>query len=505
MEDYGLNMSSSIERPEDDLRTVVDLTPFMLARCSADLRYRFVSDACAKMLGYRPADIVGQRIVDILGEEGFREILPYIQEVLKGNRSEYETDVHYKSVGKRHVRVIYVPERDPLGNVQGWVASIVDLTAQRSAERRIAADLLAMTLLRDIGGLCMRDDAAIADCLQGILEGAIAITRAKRGNIQLLDPDTGELSIAVQHGFDERFLKFFERVRDDASACARATRGLATVIVEDVLSSEIFAEQPSKQVLLDSGVRAIISTPLISSRRALLGIISAHFPTPHSPTQGELHFIDLLARQAADYLERKRAQETEKGLLRELQHRSNNLLAIIHTIANRTFSDGLSLPDARDAFEGRLHALAKANKLVTSSNGTALAIDRVLRIELEPFIARASFQGPVIMLNPRHAQSLALGLHELVTNAAKYGALSNGMGNVKVSWSLIRDGIQSRLKLRWQESDGPAVVAPSRRGFGTSLLESSFPAIKIDYAEDGLVCELEIMLGAEQEPEEAPV
>jgi two-component sensor histidine kinase len=109
------------------------------------------------------------------------------------------------------------------------------------------------------------------------------------------------------------------------------------------------------------------------------------------------------------------------------------------------------------------------------------------------------------MLNPRHAQSLALGLHELVTNAAKYGALSNGMGNVKVSWSLIRDGIQSRLKLRWQESDGPAVVAPSRRGFGTSLLESSFPAIKIDYAEDGLVCELEIMLGAEQEPEEAPV
>src|SRR5581483_11557473 len=95
-----------------DLKAVLDLTPFMLTRCGADLRYRFISDACAKMLGHRPEDVIGQRIVDVLGEEAFREIVPHIKEVLKGNRVEYESDVHYKSIGARRVHVIYVPERD---------------------------------------------------------------------------------------------------------------------------------------------------------------------------------------------------------------------------------------------------------------------------------------------------------------------------------------------------------------------------------------------------------
>jgi GAF domain-containing protein len=102
-------------------------------------------------------------------------------------------------------------------------------------------------------------------------------------------------------------LNFFASVRDDASACAAALRSSERVIVQDVRESKLFAGQPSKDVLIDAGVRGVTATPLIASTGNLLGMISMHFATPHRPSERELNLIDILARQTADYLEGKRA------------------------------------------------------------------------------------------------------------------------------------------------------------------------------------------------------
>src|ERR1041385_2132894 len=152
--------------------------------------------------------------------------------------------------------------------------------------------LYAMTLLTEVADLCVREGNELYKCLADIVETAITITGADKGNVQLLDSASGVLTIAAQRGFDEPFLKFFADVRNDASACGAAMQSRDRVIVEDVTQSQIFAGQASLNVLLDAGVRAVQSTPLLSSAGNLLGMISTHFRIPHRPSERELRLID---------------------------------------------------------------------------------------------------------------------------------------------------------------------------------------------------------------------
>src|SRR5262249_12336662 len=183
-----------------------------------------------------------------------------------------------------------------------------------------------------------REGKDIDKCLGEILDVAIAIAGAQKGNVQLFDLDSDSLILTAHRGFRDSFLKYFEHVRDARTACAEAMRGRQQVIVEDVKLSDIFAGQPTLSVLLAEDVRAVISTPLTSSTGILLGMISTHFDQPHRPTERQTRLMNLLVRQAADYLERKRAEQIEEILIREVQHRSNNLLAVVQSIANKSLS-----------------------------------------------------------------------------------------------------------------------------------------------------------------------
>ena len=118
---------------ERQLERLVNETPFMLTRCSRDLRYLFVSRAYAGMVGRDAAEIQGKPIVDIMGTAGFASIRPYVERVLNGERVEYESDVHFSGVGTRFLRVVYTPDRDEQGHVVGWIASILDISDQVGA------------------------------------------------------------------------------------------------------------------------------------------------------------------------------------------------------------------------------------------------------------------------------------------------------------------------------------------------------------------------------------
>jgi PAS domain S-box-containing protein len=198
--------------------------------------------------------------------------------------------------------------------------------AHQYLEERIAADQRAMARLLDVGHLCVRADSRFEDCLAGILDAAIALTGADKGNVQLLDVASGSLVIAAQRGFDEAFLRFFANVRPgEAAACGAALETAKRIVVEDVRRSEVFAGHPALDVLIEAGVRAVYSTPLISSTGDILGMLSTHFGMPHRPGEGELQLTDLLARQAADYLERKRAEEALRSLATELRQTTHTL------------------------------------------------------------------------------------------------------------------------------------------------------------------------------------
>ena len=116
------NPEQALRAREAELETVLNRTPFMLARCSRDFRYRFVSESCAELLGRKPEDIIGKPIAEIMGEEAFNTIWPALVKVLNGERVESEVEINYQHTGKRFIHVVSTPEKEETGEVVGWVA-----------------------------------------------------------------------------------------------------------------------------------------------------------------------------------------------------------------------------------------------------------------------------------------------------------------------------------------------------------------------------------------------
>jgi PAS domain S-box-containing protein len=195
---------------------------------------------------------------------------------------------------------------------------------------------------------------------------------------------------------------------------------------------------------------------------------------------------------------KKVAEEHQRLLINELNHRVKNSLATVQAIAFQTLKGDLPLVEARTRFEARLIALSKAHNLLTEQKWEGAALERVVRDAVEHLGGEHRFaaQGPEVWLSPRAALALALALHELGTNAAKYGALCRDEGRVAIEWS-DADGM---LRLEWKERGGPPVTSPSRRGFGSRLIEQGLGGdlggtARIAFEEDGLRCTVEAALG----------
>src|SRR5262249_9509557 len=187
------------------------------------------------------------------------------------------------------------------------------------------------------------------------------------------------------------------------------------------------------------------------------------------------------------------AQEQQTKLLaNELHHRTTNLLTVIQSIAHRSLAgDSPSLAQGREIFEARLQALARTHQQLTSSKTDAVSLEEIVRSELEAFSSRTKIDGDDIFLDYPQAQKFSLAVHELATNALKYGALSAPKGAVRIAWSVSNDGHGHELRFRWEEHGGPPVVVPTREGFGSTLLKAAFAKSHMDYAPDGFSCEIE--------------
>ncbi len=178
----------------------------------------------------------------------------------------------------------------------------------RQSEKRLAADLAAMKRLQEVSTRLVHDGSTEPLLLE-IVDAAIAITAADMGNVQLLDQGSGTLKIVASRGFETPFLRFFDAVHAGQGACGTAMQRGARVLIEDVATSPVFVGTAALEVLLAAGVRAVQLTPLVSRAGRVVGMLSTHYRVPHSPADRDLHVVDLLARQAADWIERSNAQD----------------------------------------------------------------------------------------------------------------------------------------------------------------------------------------------------
>ena len=210
-----------------------------------------------------------------------------------------------------------------------------------------------------------------------------------------------------------------------------------------------------------------------------------------------------------DITERKRAEEHQRLLTGELQHRVKNTLALVQAIASQTLRGASDVAEMREAFAARLISLGRAHDILTLASWTEAPIGEVVEgalcVHRQADASRIRISGPNVLLSAKAALSLSLALHELATNAAKYGALSNDGGVVDLGWHVVHRGDVPRFCLTWSEQGGPPILAqPARRGFGSRLIERSFAAevggeVRLTYAPTGLMCRLEAPLASMQE------
>jgi PAS domain S-box-containing protein len=434
--------AQALRAPQDDLQKVLDRTPFMLTRCSSDLRYQFVSRAYAEMIGLQPSEIVDRAIVEILGEERFNTILPHIQRALRGDRVEFESQVHFRG-GPRFLHIIYAPDIDQRGKVQGWIASIFDISDRAHAAR----DRERLASIVDFS-----DDAIVSKDLDGVI-----ITWNKGA---------------------ERIFGY--------SADEAVGKPITMLIPPDLQD-----EEPRILEHIRRGERIDHYETKRRHKDGRLLDISLTV-SPVKDADGRIVGASKVARDVTD---QKRAQEIEETLIREIQHRSNNQLAVIQAIAHQTLSGNPPLAEAKRVFDARLQALARANRQLSQSSWSRVDLSEIVRSAMAPFGGRTMIDGVDVLIGAEHVQNFSLALHELATNAAKYGALSNERGRVEICWTIAGDGRDNRLKFVWKERGGPRVVAPTRRGFGTSLLKATFTDVRIDYSREGLTCEIDLVLG----------
>jgi PAS domain S-box-containing protein len=215
--------------------------------------------------------------------------------------------------------------------------------------------------------------------------------------------------------------------------------------------------------------------------------------SPVKNAEGKIIGASKIAR---DITERKRNEEQTAALAREAEHRTNNVLATVQATIDLSLSEAPE--DLKEAIKGRIQALSNVHTLFVESRWLGADLHSLVTQELRPYRrddgVRVQIDGPELSLESDRAQTIAMALHELATNAAKYGAFSTAEGRVEVKWSLVADGW---LVLRWTESGGPLVMRPTRHGFGTRMMEEMIRReggceVRFDWRPDGLVCEISI-------------
>ncbi|MAS07541.1 MAG: histidine kinase [Ahrensia sp.] len=203
--------------------------------------------------------------------------------------------------------------------------------------------------------------------------------------------------------------------------------------------------------------------------------------------------LEVVLRMADDAAEvRRRASEKQELLIAELNHRVRNILGLVRSLISQTSTTDLTTEEFAKVLDSRIHALARAHDQITKDNWSPAPLKRLIRMEAAGYLLeksdRVQVSGDDIMLTPTAYSNIALVVHELMTNSAKYGALADRSGVVEIGLSRRDDG---SLDIRWQERGGPAVKEPTRRGFGTTIIERSVPfelqgQAQIDYPEDGV-------------------
>lgn len=257
------------------------------------------------------------------------------------------------------------------------------------------------------------------------------------------------------------------------------------------------------QAMVGGGALEIVPTPIVPPLSAHEAVLSAENDSLRVLLeQAGIDAKVLLAQAGIDAEEREAADKLQKLILGELHHRIKNTLATVSAIASQSFRAATSIEHGQKAMEGRLAALSRAHDLLMQISWSNASLIHTLSGATEPFDSQGArrfhFNGPDIRITSGAVIALAMTFNELCTNTTKFGALSVPTGRVEIAWTI--DEQKQRLRLTWAEKDGPAVTPPTRRSFGTRMMESLGQQLNgqvmLRYEPSGFVYALDVPLAA---------
>jgi len=430
------NKNELLTRTAADLQNLLDSTQIATVFLDDELRIRHFTPTLCALFPVRDSDR-GRPITEIVSQLDYNTIRTDVEKVQRDG-SVVERDLDLKESARAYVMRIR-PYRTMQNIKEGVVITFVDITDRKHTERELTTKEAHLRLSQQAARV-------------GSFSWEIATGRVVRlGDVYA--------TWGLQAGEDLR------------------SQWLALVLPED--RGRVEAE--TSDVL--TGHRAHIHLEYRIKAHQLRWVEEhAEILRDHNGRPVQVVGIHV------DITDRKLAEERQTFLTRELQHRTENLIQVIQSIANRSLSGDRPLDAARDAFVARLQSLGKAQELLTNTEWQGAPLEKVIAHELEPFAARVSVQGPFVMLSSSATQGFALVIHELGTNAIKYGALSTPAGKVAIRWSVEENGGRPTFVFRWQERGGPTVRAPATLGFGTTLLQLAIggtDSARTDYAREG--------------------
>jgi two-component sensor histidine kinase len=336
----------------------------------------------------------------------------------------------------------------------------------------------------------------LCTAIEGMVDGAII-------GVTMLDRASRIFDAAIFPSIPKSFADNLRGavVAERPGTCALAVYQGKTVTSDDIASDPRF-QAGWKELSLTHGIIAIQSRPLCALDGAALGTLVIGFRTQRALDAAEEGVVAAGVDLAAITLTRRRSEQQHELLIGELQHRTRNLFSAIGAVVYSTLKAHPGLKDFRKVFDGRLAALSRAHSLAVQAS------DMDLRGLLTDILAPYSIDhliemgGPRLTLASDATVAFSLAIHELATNATKYGALSRTQGRLDIAWGVRRDdGGENVFELRWTESGGPRVVAPEASGFGRIAIERSLAntvdgAVSLDFQPAGLVCTIRAPLTA---------
>lgn len=488
---------------------VADAVPILISYVDRDERYRFVNRAYEAWFGKDRSQIEGRTVADVVGEAAYAKVRHHVAKALSGEPVVYEGQLPYRDAGLRHIEARFAPDFDGGGKVLGYYVLVTDITARKAVEqalerllereRRRAALLELGRQLREEA-----DPEAVAHRACKVMAELLGVDRAGYAHVLPGGLRARHVGEWMQPGMPPLTGEELEMdaFGPDMSADLRVGR---PVVIDDVARDPRTRDPAVLAAYATIQVGSFVTAPLIKQRR-IAAYIYAGDRAARVWTEDEIAFVADVAeliwtatdRAMAEAALRK-AEDTERLLIREVDHRAKNVLAVVQSLAHLTPFE--SKQQYVEALSGRIGSLARSHSLLSTSRWTGVRLDALLRQELEPYGAgsddRVTLEGPPVLIEAQAAQSLGLVVHELATNASKYGALLEMTGALTVSWAWEDD---RRLALTWRETSARTLTPPSHRGFGSTLIISAAKqlgaTLEKDWRPEGLTCRLEIARGA---------